>query len=240
MSTTPDRQLRDRLQMVGATDLADHELLALVLQSGTRKATALDLAAQVLNESGGLHWLAHALPEELSARTGISPAQAAAIAAAFILARRSNDTAAPTTLRNSHDIARAAATHLAGARRERVLVLVCDGANRLKRTIVVSEGAVDASLFPVREIFNAVRRHDGRAFALAHNHPSGQLDPSDADRRATDQIRAASNVVGLRFLDHVIIAANQWRSLTDTNRATTTPTAQKLQPNDQYTPHVAQ
>jgi DNA repair protein RadC len=70
------------------------------------------------------------------------------------------------------------------------------------------------SLLPVRDILNAVLRHDGRAFAVAHNHPSGDPTPSEADRRATAELSAAANVVGLRFLDHVIVAGDEWRSVT--------------------------
>jgi DNA repair protein RadC len=94
-----------------------------------------------------------------------------------------------------------------------VVVLVCDAANRLRRTVVVSEGSIDRSLVPVREILNAVLRHDGRAFALAHNHPSGDPGPSDADRRATTEVRAAAGVAGLRFLGHVVVAAEGWRAI---------------------------
>jgi DNA repair protein RadC len=94
-----------------------------------------------------------------------------------------------------------------------LLVLVCDAANRLRRRVVVSEGSVDRSLLPVREILNAVLRHDGRAFAIAHNHPNGDPTPSEADRRATDEVRAAGGVAGLRFLGHVVVAGQDWRAV---------------------------
>jgi len=68
-------------------------------------------------------------------------------------------------------------------------------------------------MVPVREILNAVLRHDGRAFALAHNHPSGDPEPSDADRQATDDVKAAATVAGLRFLGHVVVAADEWRAV---------------------------
>ena len=79
----------------------------------------------------------------------------------------------------------------AGGPAERVIVLVADAANRLQRTVMVSEGAIDRSIMPVREILNAVLRHDGRAFAITPNHPSGDATPSDADRRATADVAAA-------------------------------------------------
>ena len=77
----------------------------------------------------------------------------------------------------------------------------------------MSQGSVDTSLLPVREILNAVLRNDGKAFALAHNHPSGDAEPSDVDRRVTDEVKAAANVVGLRFLGHVVVAGANWRAV---------------------------
>jgi DNA repair protein RadC len=77
--------------------------------------------------------------------------------------------------------------------------------------VSVSEGSVERSLVPIREVLNAVLRHDGRAFALAHNHPGGDPEPSDADRSATQEVAAAARVAGLRFLGHVIVAGAGWR-----------------------------
>lgn len=205
---------RERLLAVGAERLADRELLAVVLGQGTRGKSALDLAAELLAEYGSLDRLATARPEELSARMGVGVAKSAALAAAFQLGRRagrSHDI--PTTLRAPEDVALVAQRELCDGRRERVLVLVCDAGNRLLRTVVVSEGSVDRSLLPVREILNAVLRHDGRSFALAHNHPGGDPEPSDADRRVTEEVAAAAKVAGLRFLGHVVVAERKWQSI---------------------------
>ena len=95
---------------------------------------------------------------------------------------------------------------------ERV-VLVCDTANQLRRVVRVSEGSIDRAFLPVREILNAVLRHDGRAFAVAHNHPSGDPTPGPDDIRSTDRLRAAARMVGLRFLDHVVVGEAEWRSI---------------------------
>ena len=116
-------------------------------------------------------------------------------------------------LRGPEDVARVARRELDSARRERLVVLVCDAANRVKRIIGVSEGSVDRSLVPVREILNAVLRHDGRALALAHNHPNGNPEPTDADRCATEHVKAGATTAGLRFLGHVIVAGEVWRSV---------------------------
>jgi len=209
----PHERPRERLLARGAEALTERELLALVLRNGTRGMSALDLAAELLAEYGGLNALAAARPEELAARPGVGAAKAAALVAAFQLARRTEAENEPTVLRRPDDVALVARRELDGARRERVLVLVCDAANRLRRTVVVSEGSIDRSMMPVREILNAVLRHDGRAFALAHNHPSGDPKPSDADRQATNDVKAAATVAGLRFLGHVVVAGKGWRAV---------------------------
>lgn len=208
----PHERPRERLMERGAGALTDSELLALILRNGTRGLSALDLAAELLAEYGGLSEMATARPEELATRIGIGSAKAAALVAAFQLSRRAEGRRSESVrLRGPEDVARVACREIGSSRSERVLVLVCDSANRLRRTVVVSEGAIDRSLMPVREILNAVLRHDGRSFALAHNHPSGNPEPSDTDRRATEDVRAAAKVADLRFLGHVIVAGQEWR-----------------------------
>jgi DNA repair protein RadC len=193
--------------------LSERELLALVLRTGTQGLSALDLAATLLAEYGGLRGLAAARPEELADHPGVGLAKATAVAAALQLARRSHSDNSAVVLRTADDVARVARNDLDALRRERVLVLICDSANRLRKTVVASEGSIDRSFVPVREILNAVLRNDGRAFAIAHNHPSGNLEPSDADRQATLELKRASGLVGLRFLGHVVLAGDQWAAI---------------------------
>jgi DNA repair protein RadC len=104
-------------------------------------------------------------------------------------------------------------------RRERVLVLVLDAGNRVQRVVALTEGSIDRSLLPVREVLNAVLRNDGVAFALAHNHPSGDLTPSSQDLRSTEAVALAAPIVGLRFLDHLIVTDSAWLNLTPRQHA---------------------
>jgi DNA repair protein RadC len=166
-----------------------------------------------------LRQIAAVRPEELARKPGVGPAKAAAIVAAFRLARRISEPSLEAyELRGPSDIAAAVRPILADARRERLVVLVCDAANRLRRREVVAEGAVDRSPLPVREVLNTVLRHDGRAFAVAHNHPSGEPEPSLEDRRATSALMEAATAVGLRFLDHVVVAGEKWTTATPSRR----------------------
>ncbi len=209
----PQERPRERLLQHGPEALSERELLAILLRSGRKGESALDLATSLLSEYGALSALACARPEELAQRSGVGVAKAAAIVAAFRLGQLADGTPETSILRSAADVASNVGAELARLRRERVVVLVCNNRNRVFRTVVLTEGSIDRSPLPVRDILNAVLRHDGRAFAVAHNHPSGDPTPSEADRRATVELAAAAQVVGLRFLDHVVVAGEDWRSV---------------------------
>ncbi|MGW1654064.1 JAB domain-containing protein [Streptomyces atratus] len=205
---------RERLLARGVEALSDRELLALLLGSGVPGQDAVELAGRLITRHGGLYELsrlpAHELAEGLA---GIGPAKAARVAAAFQLGRR----AAPPSLstrqriRSSADLATTAAPLLHGLRHERVVVVVCDGAGTVLRTTVLTEGATDRSLLPVRDVLALVLAAGGASFGVAHNHPTGRTDPSEADRRATTRLAAGAAAVGLRFLDHVVVTDGGWR-----------------------------
>lgn len=218
-SLPSDQRPRERLWSHGPDALGDAELLALLLRQGRTGESALEMATALLAETGGLRGLAAARPEELARRPGVGVAKAAALVAAFQLGRRVADTTVDACeLREAADVAEAVRPLLADAQRERIVVLVCDARNHLRHRVVIGEGTIDRSPMPVREVLNAVLRHDGRAFAVAHNHPSGDPEPSLADRRATTALMEAATTVGLRFLDHVVVAGNAWASATLTPR----------------------
>lgn len=174
----------------------------------------METAQRLARDFGSLSRLARAGTEELTALSGIGPEQAAALVSSFRLARMSATDPPSARLRSAADVAAIAMREIGDARRERAIVLVCDAGNYLRRIVPVSEGTIDRAFLPVREILNAVLRHDGRALAVAHNHPSGDPMPGAEDLRATLELRAAARVVGLRFLDHVIVAGGGWCRVT--------------------------
>jgi DNA repair protein RadC len=203
---------RERLWRLGPGALSHAELIALVLREGHQGESAVELASALVAEHGTLISLASATPEELAARRGMGPAKTAALLAALQLAHHLEAGESPPAIRRIDDLAAVAQRELGNLRRERVLVVVLDAGNRVRRLVVISEGSVDRSLLPVREVLNAVLRNDGVAFALAHNHPSGDLTPSPQDFRATTQVIEAARIVGLRLLDHLIVTARGWAS----------------------------
>jgi len=207
---TADRP-RERLSAHGPTALSDRELLAIVLGTGgVRGRGAHELAERLVARFGSVRALARAHPAELAGVPGVGPAKASAVAAAFELARRVEDAGAAATVRTTADLVPIVAPLLRGRARERLVLVVCDTAHRVISCEVLSEGAADRALVPVREVAVAVLRRDGRAFALAHNHPGGDLTPSPADLEATHRVAGAAAAVGLRFLDHVIVTDGGW------------------------------
>lgn len=205
---------RERLIALGAISLTDAELVAIQLGSGRRGESAVDLAKSLLVEFGGVAGLSRARPEELSRRLGVGPAKAARLSACFALADRVEGDPLQRVVRTSADIAQVVSPLLSRARTELVVVVACDSQNRVCRIAPVAQGGVDSSPVPVREILALVLRHDGVAFAVAHNHPGGSTEPSSQDRCVTKELANAANAAGLRFLDHVIVAGDSWASVT--------------------------
>jgi DNA repair protein RadC len=204
---------RERLWRQGAATLSTVELLALVLRQGSTGQSAVGLAAALLAEHGSLAALASCAPEELAGRPGMGPAKAAALLAALRLGRCFDAGDAPVIVRRPGDLALLARQQLGGLRRERVLVVVLDPGHRVRRVVPVSEGSADHCLLPVREVLNAVLRNDGSAFALVHNHPSGDPTPSLADLRATERVAGAARIVDLRLVDHLVTTDRAWASV---------------------------
>lgn len=209
----PQDQPRERLISLGAGALSDAELVAIHLGTGRAGEGVLGLARSLLGEWGGVEGLARADVDELARTAGIGPAKACRLVAAFALADRVSVTDR-ALVRTSADIAAVAIPRIGRARTEQVLLLVLDGSHRVCRVLTVASGGATSSVVPVREVLALALRHDAVAIALAHNHPSGSVDPSADDVAVTVRLGSAALEVGLRFLDHVVIAGDQWRSVT--------------------------
>jgi DNA repair protein RadC len=194
---------RGRLLMFGRERLADVELLALVL--GGEDAMARALA--VLHGVGGLAALDDADPRDLARVHGVGPAKAAAIVAALEIGRRVAQLAAPyaRTIRGPEDVADFLRTTLGPAPRESFLVMGLDVRHRLQviRTVAVGELA-SVHVHP-REVFRPLVRAGMHSAILAHNHPGGEPDPSDADVLLTHRMVEVGRMVGIPVVDHIVV-----------------------------------
>ncbi len=206
---------RERLERLGTGALTDAELVALVLRSGGPGVSALGLADDLLAATGGLSGLEKATLDAFVGVHAMGSAKASALVAAFELGRRAvlGPTEEPIAIRGAGDIAAVARRELTDGSREAVLVLVLNSANRLIKSQRLTVGTNTRCLLEPRDVLRAVVSSGGVAFAVVHNHPSGDPTPSPEDIACTKLIRTAADAVGVRFLDHVIVGSTGYRSV---------------------------
>lgn len=197
-------RLRERLLQLVTHVLSHAELVAVLLSGHARGERAVAVAERVLHIVGGAPGPAGSHPEALAQLPGLGPATAARLVAALALPARRDPPGQPR-ITCLEDVAAVFRPVLADQRRECIAVAVCDRADRVRAVRIVTEGSTTTAPLPVRDIIATVFRHDGHAFAIAHNHPSGNPDPSPCDRQATSRCRAAARTAGLVFHGHLIL-----------------------------------
>jgi DNA repair protein RadC len=212
----PTDRPRERLAALGPSALSDAELLALLLRTGTAREDVLAFAARVLSALGGLGAIPRMHASELVAIPGIGPATAAEIVAALELGRRAAQRLAadrPQIMRPA-DAAALLGPRMAHLEQEQCVALLLDRKHRLLREVVVGVGGIAHAPMEPREVFAAALREPGVAAVLvAHNHPSGEATPSAEDRAVTRRLADGAALLGLEFLDHVIVASTGWTSI---------------------------
>lgn len=206
---------RERLYAQGAEALADAELLALQLGTGTRGQTAVDLARDLLARYGSLTGLAGRHVAELAAIRGVGRAKAVRLAAAFELTRRlrSRGSDGKVALGSPEQVFAHFGPLMEDLKKEVFRVVLLDAQNGLLRDVVVSEGTLSASLVHPREVFKPAILESAAALILVHNHPSGDPNPSREDIRLTRQLVECGKLLDLKVHDHVIIGHGRFVSL---------------------------
>jgi len=208
---------RERLLEDGPQHLSEAELLGILIGKGTRNKTAIDLGRELLERYESLPRLFSRSPSELMLVKGVGAAKAAILSAAFELVRRvqsGKDTDKPT-FKKSSDVATHYLPLLRDLRKEVFKVLLLNRANRLVKEVSVSEGTLDASIVHPRDVFREALLEPAAAVILIHNHPSGNPSPSEEDLRITRQLVEAGRLLGIKVLDHIILAGDVHRSLAD-------------------------
>lgn len=212
----PEERPRERLQKVGAGNLSDQELLALILGRGTAGESVLDAARKLLTEFGTLHNLAAATVEELTGMRGIGLAKAAQIKAAFELADRLTDklkVGEKIECKNPEDVAVYMSARLRGKKKEHFMAVLLDTRNRLLKTVEISIGSLDTSLAHPREVFKEAISASAASVIVVHNHPSGDCTPSADDVELTKRLFSAGEIIGITLLDHIIVSDSGYVSL---------------------------
>ena len=206
---------RERLQHFGANALSTTELLAIVLQTGSRGENALRLAERLLIDFDGLPGLGHATIEELCQVTGVGMAKASQLKASLELGKRLL-MVAPTerfTVQSPADAANLLMPDMALLEQEEMRTILLDSRNRVIRTHTVYAGSLNHVQVRVGEVFREAIRTNSAALIVAHNHPSGLTEPSREDIQVTRQLGAAGRLLGIEVLDHVVLGRQNYCSL---------------------------
>lgn len=206
----PHEKLQDR----GPSELSNRELLASVLYTGTKKEGVMEMASRVIDEYGDNYVINETDPKRLSVFLDIPLSKATQIVACFSLGKRlfNKSTKKGISIRNSkeafkylNDMSELSKEHLRG--------LYLNSRYRLVHEETISVGTLTESIIHPREVFKPALEHGAVALILAHNHPSGSTEASDADIAITERIVEAGKLLGIEVLDHLIIADGKYTSI---------------------------
>jgi len=209
---------REKLLNHGIQSLSDTELLAILICSGTRNTTAVDLARQILESANNnLNQLGKSGFSELKQIKGIGQAKALLLMAAFELGRRRNqsDSVVKPKISSSQDVHNLFQPILGDLSYEEFWILILNRSNQVIEKVKISQGGISGTVIDTRIILRTAIQKLASGLILCHNHPSGNTQPSDADKKITEKIQNAANFMEINLLDHIIIADKSFFSFAD-------------------------
>ena len=205
---------RETLLKKGETYLSDSELLAILINNGTRDKSAITLAREIIETSDGIRNLSNITVEELSKIKGIGLAKACRIISALELGRRVSVASEMQKFKISspQDIGNVYMEDLRYKKKEIFRVVLLNTKNVIIGSKDISEGSLNASIVHPREVFLEAIKKSANKMILMHNHPSGDPTPSSEDINITKRLISAGQIVGIEILDHVIIGDGSFYS----------------------------
>jgi DNA repair protein RadC len=203
-----DDRPREKLATRGADSLTDAELIAILLRTGTEGANVVEVAAQLIKQYGTLDALSRCTVREIASIKGIGPAKAAQLAAAFGLGHRlARSRFNRRKIVTPEEVYELLGPEMRALHKESLRVILLDTRYHLLRVEEVSLGSVNESIAHPRDVFRPALIYSAYAVIVAHNHPSGDPSPSQADHSLTRRLREAAELLQIRLLDHLIIGA---------------------------------
>ncbi len=212
-----DDRPREKLLKKGISALSDAELLTILISTGTRNQSALDLARAVLSSvDNNLHLLGKRTVADLMKINGIGEAKAISIISALELGRRRrNSDLERAEIKGSSDVFAIMQPILADLPHEEFWVLFLNRANRVIDKVCVSRGGVSGTMVDVKIVMKLALERLASSLILVHNHPSGNTNVSAEDRKITKMMQDASSMLDIKLLDHLVVADNRFVSFAD-------------------------
>lgn len=208
---------RERLMQVGPEALRDAELLAVLFRTGTREEGAVALAERVIRHFGDMRKLGLASLDELQQVRGVGPVKAIEIKAALELGRRAATYARPprSKITSSAAAADVLMSRFLACETEHFKALLLNKKHEVLKVVDVSVGSIDYTSAAPLDVFRQAVRESAPGVIVAHNHPSGDPEPSRADIDLTKRLRDAGKILGVDLLDHLIFGDKRYVSLKD-------------------------
>ncbi len=213
-----DDKPREKMMLRGSAALTDAELLTILISSGTKDRSALDLAKDILALAhNNLRELGRLSLKELQQIKGIGEARAITIAAAMELGRRRqlSEGLERATIRSSRDAVEIVMPQLQDLTHESFCVVYLNQAGKVIKSEIVSSGGLTATVADIRIILKNALLCNAAQLIMAHNHPSGNKNPSEADKVLTRKMRESALLMDIKLIDHIIIAGNDYLSMGD-------------------------
>jgi len=209
-----DEKPRERLKRYGAESLSDAELLAIILRSGIQGYNALDISRNLIKEYGNIHSLSRLKWSDIYKKRGCGTVKALTLESVFELSRRL--ATAPLSerivLRSPDDVFAHFGPRLRDERIEVFVVAFLNAAKCLTGSSIISRGGQTATIAEPSEIFRQALNNDAHSIIVLHNHPSGNLKPSEADIQMTKRLISSGKFLGVPLEDHIIVAGHQYFS----------------------------
>ena len=209
---------REKLATLGRQNLSDAELIGIILGSGNKNETAVQLAQRMLSENqNNINKLAKLSLAELKKFKGVGEAKAVNIAAAFELGRRRTEveTSQRVKITSSHVAYQILQKRLSDLPHEEFWVLILNRANQVIKEEYLSKGGISGTVVDVRLVCKSAIENNASGLVIAHNHPSGQLLPSEQDKKITKKLNEALQTFEISLLDHLIIGDQNYYSFAD-------------------------
>jgi len=201
---------REKLEKYGPEKLSDAELLAILLRTGRRNLNAVNLAKKILRKFAKIK-LPKASLKELKSTYGLGVAKACEIIACFELSRRMLQSKKATLILSPKDVWQEL-KDIRSNKKEHFVIFYLDTRNQEIKREIISIGSLNANLVHPREVFEPAVRHTAAQIIIAHNHPSGDPEPSEDDLEVTKRLIEAGKILGIEIIDHIIVAKNSFLS----------------------------
>lgn len=200
---------REKAIKYGFNKISNSELIAILLRNGTKGKSAIEVSYEVLNKLNGIKGLLSTNINELSSIRGISNVKAIQLLAAIELSKRINDDLeVGQRIVDGIDVYNLVGDQLKSEVQENFVLILLDIKNNLINYQFLYKGGLSYHLIHMRDIFREVVKHNAYKFICVHNHPSGDPLPSNSDFKTTKEIIETSNLMGIKFEDHIIIGNN--------------------------------